>query len=95
MEWSIDADAGGMKRQKFLEHNQVKGKLVFDAHAKFGTVRRNVDVLVCDGELTLFRLEQKDLSQGSLRIRQGDFFLNVMVEIHCSMVDTCVPHKHK
>ena len=95
MEGSIDADAGGMKRQKFLEENQVERNLVFDAHSELGPVRRNVDVLVCDGELILFRLEQEDLFQGSFRIRQGHFLLNVVVEIHCPMVDTGVTHEHK
>jgi hypothetical protein len=59
-----------MKRQRFLEENQVEGKLVFDAYAKLGTVRCNVDVLVRDGKLILFCLEQKDLFQGAFRIRQ-------------------------
>ena len=54
----IDVDAAGMKRQGFLEENQVEGNLVFDAHAKLGTVCRNVDVLVREGKLILFSLEQ-------------------------------------
>jgi hypothetical protein len=56
MVWSVDADASGMKRQRFLEENEVEGSLVFDAHAKFGTARRKIDVLICDGKPILFCL---------------------------------------
>jgi len=59
MKRSVDADAGGMNRQSFLEENQVEWGLVFDAHSKFGTAVRNIDVLVRDGKLILFHLRQE------------------------------------